>query len=192
MYTMTQTRAWSISHLKAGCWYIECAKTICLVEEEEVKAACDKADSKGTEVRSQLVEVQEEENEVDLSLLPEKEKNKILNQRTRDAKKAMDKADREATRATAKALKKTTVVAMKEARKTGKSKAQSSLLHLTETSIASPSQNPLKRDSSIAQLSVSRLQQLESPSLMDSAGGALHVQEFFFSGSLLSTDAYYL
>jgi hypothetical protein len=27
---------------------------------------------------------------------------------------------------------------------------------------------------------------------MDSAGGALHVQEFFFSGSLLSIDAYYM
>jgi hypothetical protein len=57
MYTMTQTRAWSVSHLKAGCWYIECLKTICPVEEEEVKAACNKADSKGAEVRSQLVEV---------------------------------------------------------------------------------------------------------------------------------------
>jgi hypothetical protein len=54
-------------------------KTICPVEEEEVKVACDKADSKQSEVRSQLVEVQEEENEVDLSLLSEKEKNKILN-----------------------------------------------------------------------------------------------------------------
>jgi hypothetical protein len=27
---------------------------------------------------------------------------------------------------------------------------------------------------------------------MDSARGALHIQEFFFSGSLLSIDAYYL
>jgi hypothetical protein len=27
---------------------------------------------------------------------------------------------------------------------------------------------------------------------MDSAGGALHVQEFLFSGSLLSTDAYFM
>jgi serine/threonine protein kinase HipA of HipAB toxin-antitoxin module len=81
--------------------------------------------------------VQEEENEVDLSLLPEKEKNKILNQRTRDAKKAMDKADREATRAAAKALRETTAAAAKEARKTGKFKIQFSPLHLTETSIAS-------------------------------------------------------
>jgi hypothetical protein len=27
---------------------------------------------------------------------------------------------------------------------------------------------------------------------MDSVGGALHVQEFFFSRSLMSTDAYYV
>ena len=95
-----------------------------------MKAACDKFDSKGTEVRSQLVEVQEEENEVDLSLLPEKDKNKILNQRTRDAKKAADKAEREATRvekeairAAAKALRETIAVAAKEARRARKSKA---------------------------------------------------------------------
>jgi hypothetical protein len=63
---------------------------------------------------------------------------------------------------------------------------------LTETSYASPSQNLRKRDASTAQLSVSRLQQLASPALRDSTRGALHVQEFFFSGSLLSIDAYYL
>jgi hypothetical protein len=63
---------------------------------------------------------------------------------------------------------------------------------MTETSTASPSQNPRKWESSFAQFSVSRLQQLASPSLMDSAGGGLHVHEFFFSGSLLSTDAHYV
>jgi hypothetical protein len=105
-----------------------------------VKAACDKAESKGAEMRSQLVEVQEEENEVDLSLLPEKDKNRILNQRTRDAKKAVDKAEREATRAVAKTLSEATAAAAKEAKKTGKS--QTSPLHLTKTSIASPSEIP--------------------------------------------------
>ena len=72
-----------------------------------MKATYDKANSKGVEVRFELVEVQKEENEEDLSLLPLKEKNKILNQKTRDAKKAMDKADRKTTRASAKALKET-------------------------------------------------------------------------------------
>jgi hypothetical protein len=65
-------------------------------------------------------------------------------------------------------------------------------LVLPQVSTASQSQNPHKRDSSCAQLSLSRLQQITSPALMDSAGGGLHVQEFFFSGSLLSTDAYYM
>jgi hypothetical protein len=64
------------------------------------------------------------------------------------------------------------------------------LLHILST--ATPSPNPRKRDSSLAQLSVPRLQQLTSPSRMDSTGGTLHVQEFFFSRSLLSIDAYYM
>jgi hypothetical protein len=195
MYTMSQTCIWSVSHLKASCWYIECGKTIFPIEEEDVKIACDRADSKGAEVGSTHVEVPEEENEVDISLLPLKERNKILNQRTRDAQKAKDKADREATRATAKTLRDSIAAAEKEARKaenSGKSKAITPPLLLTETSYALPSQNPHKRDASFAQLSVSRLQQLASPSFMDSVGRALHVQEFFFSGSLLSTNAYYL
>jgi hypothetical protein len=79
MYNMTQTCTWSVSHLKAGYWYIECKKTICLVEKEDVKIACDKANSRGAEVGSIHVEVPKEENEVDISLLPEKERNKILN-----------------------------------------------------------------------------------------------------------------
>jgi hypothetical protein len=39
---------------------------------------------------------------------------------------------------------------------------------------------------------MSRLQQITSPAFMDFAGGALHVQEFLFFRSLLSTDAYYM
>jgi hypothetical protein len=73
MYTMSQTCTWYIPHLKAGCWYIECGKTICPVEELEVKIAYDKADSRGVVLVSDQVEVLEEENKVDLSLLNEKE-----------------------------------------------------------------------------------------------------------------------
>jgi hypothetical protein len=80
----------------------------------------------------------------------------------------------------------------KKAEKPGKSKAITLALLLTETSYIFPTQNLRKRAAFVAQLSVSRLQQLASPSLMDSARGALHVQEFFFSGSLLSTNAYYV
>jgi hypothetical protein len=190
MYTMSQTRTWYVPHLKADCWYIECGKTICPVEEEEVKISCDKADSRGAVLMSDQVEVPEEENDVDLSLLPKKEKNKIILQREREAQKAKDKGEKEAQKAKDKEAREA-----KKGGRTSKSKtvaAPSPPLSLIETSTASPSQNPCKWDTSLAQLLVSRLQQLASQSLMDSARGTLHVQEFFFSGSLLSTDAYYM
>jgi hypothetical protein len=47
--------------------------------------------------------VQEDEVEVDINLLPEKEKNKVLNQRKRDSDRAKAKTDREALRAKEKA-----------------------------------------------------------------------------------------
>jgi hypothetical protein len=94
MYTMSQTCTWSIPHLKVDCWYFECGKTICPVEEEEVKIACDKADSRDPVLVSDQVEVPEEENKMDLSLLPEKEKNKIVLQREREAQKAKDKLEK--------------------------------------------------------------------------------------------------
>jgi hypothetical protein len=82
-----------------------------------VKNASDKAYSRGAKVGSIHVEVPKEENMVDMSLLPKKERNKILNQRTRDAKKATNKALKEAMRATAKAVKEATVATEMEARK---------------------------------------------------------------------------
>jgi hypothetical protein len=135
-------------------------------------------------------EVQDDEVEVDINLLPEKEKNKVLNQRKMDADRAKAKTDRKALRAKDKAERDA-----KKGGRLGKSKAvvaSTPSLVLPQVSTASQSQNPRKRDSSCAQLSLSRLQQITSPTLIDSAGGALHVQEFFFSGSLLSTDAYYM
>jgi hypothetical protein len=185
MYTMTQTRTWSVPHLQVGCWYIECGRTICPVEEEEVKNACDKADSKGVEQGSDHVNLLEEVNEVDLALLPEKERNRILNQRTKDAKKATEKVDKDAQKAKDKQDREA-----KKGERAGRSKSKAPLL--IEASTTTPLENPCKRDASAAQLSVSRLQQITSPALMDSAGGAFHVEEFFFSGSLLSTDAYFV
>lgn len=156
MYTMGQTRAWSISHLKAGCWYIECGKTICPIEEEVVKAACDRDDSQVRQAGSTHVGITEEENEVDISLLPEKEKNKTLNQRAKAAEKAKAKADREAEKAK-KVEEKAKKVPERKGGRAKKTRAQSSALHLTETSIASPSQSARKRDFSTALLSTSRL-----------------------------------
>jgi hypothetical protein len=127
MYSMTQTRTWSTPHLKECCWYIECGKAICPVEEEDVKATCDKADPKGVKLIPDVVIVLE--------------------------------AERESTRATAKAVREGTAEkGAKKGEKLGKSKVITPQLLLTETSTATPSQNPRKRDSSLAQLSVSRLQ----------------------------------
>jgi hypothetical protein len=114
-----------------------------------VKVACDKANSRGAELGPDHVDVPEELTDADLALLLEKERNKILNQRARDAKKA----DREATRATAKALRESTAAKGKEGKKVekpGKSKAITPALLLTETSYASPSHNPHKHVASVA------------------------------------------
>jgi hypothetical protein len=96
MYTMPQTCTWSIPHLKVGCWYIECGKTISVIEEEDVKTAYEKADPRGVKLGSDYVVVPEEVSKVDIALLPEKERNKILLQREREAKKTMDKAEKDA------------------------------------------------------------------------------------------------
>jgi chemotaxis protein histidine kinase CheA len=106
--------------------------------------------------------------EVDIDKLPEKEKIKVLNQRKRDADRAKAKTDREALRAKEKAERDA-----KKGGRAGKSKAvvaSTPSLVLPQVSTASQSQNPRKRDSSYAQLSLSRLQQITLPALMDSAG----------------------
>jgi hypothetical protein len=79
MYTMTHTRVWSNAHLKKGCWYIDCGKIFCPVEEEDAKKACVQANLKGVALGPNQGEEQEIEVEVDISQLPEKERNKILN-----------------------------------------------------------------------------------------------------------------
>jgi hypothetical protein len=148
MYTVYLVRLWSIAHLKACCWYIECGKASCPIEEEDAKKACDQADSQGAALGPNEDEVQEDEVEVDNDLLPEKEKNKVLNQRKRDADRAKAKTDREAQRAKDKAEKDA-----KKGGQSGKSKAvvaSTPSLVLPQVSTASQSQNPRKRDSSCA------------------------------------------
>jgi hypothetical protein len=83
--------------------------------------------------------------EVDINQLPLREKNKILAQRARDKKKAEDKAEKDAEKAKEKEKRDA-----KKADKSGKSKPSTPTLLLTETSYASPSQNPRKRDASTA------------------------------------------
>ena len=113
-------------------------------------------------------------------MLPAKERNKILSQKARDAKKV--------ERASAKA----TIVAEKEAKKgerTGKSKV---ITPQTETSTISSLLNSHKRDSTFAQLSISRLQLCTSPSFQDCARGTLLLDELFLSTSLDAIASFYL
>jgi hypothetical protein len=186
------------STFKVGCWYIDCGKIYCLIQEEDVRKTCEMADSKGAPTVFDNAQEHEDEVEVDISLLPEKKKNKIIKQRERDAKKAEDKEEREAQKAKDKEerdAKKAKDKEDREAKKAGKSKAvaaPSLQLLLTEASTATPSQKSRKQDASVAQLSMSRLQHITSLALMDSTGGALHIQEFLSSGSLLSTNAYFM
>ena len=111
-------RTWSILHLKAFCWYIDCKKIICSDEEEDVKKACDKVDSMGVAESIDHGKEQDKEMEMDLSLSPEKERNKIINQRTRDTKKATKKAKKEVQKAKDKVEKKA-----KKSERLGNSKA---------------------------------------------------------------------
>jgi hypothetical protein len=80
--------------------------------------------------------------EVDLNLLPKKEGNKIINQRTRVAKRATDMAVKEAQKAKDKAEREA-----KKGERSSKSKGVVSstlLILLTQTSTGSMSQNPRK------------------------------------------------
>jgi DNA replicative helicase MCM subunit Mcm2 (Cdc46/Mcm family) len=93
---MTHTRIWSTVHLKASCWYIDCGKIFCPVEEEDAKKACVQVVLKGAALDPNQGEEQEDVVEVDISQLPKKERNKILNQKIREAEKAKEKAEKEA------------------------------------------------------------------------------------------------
>ena len=172
MYSTNQMRIWSAPHLKEGCWYLECGRTIYPIEED-VKATFDKVDPRGVMPVSDVVVVSEELSLADIALLPTKERNKILSQKARDAKKV----ERASTKAT--------TVAEKEAKRgerAGKSKVIPSQ---TKTSNR-------KRDSTFAEVAVSRLYLCASPSFYDDEGGTLNLDELFLSTSLDAIASSYL
>jgi hypothetical protein len=159
---MDQTRIWSLPHLKAGCWYIDCGKIYYPIQEEDVRKTCEIVDSKGALKGAPTVtdnaQEHEDEVEVDISLLPEKEKNKIIKQRERDTKKAEDKEEREAQKAKDKEERDAKKAKDKEDRKAKKDErackskavaAPSFPLLLTKASTTTPSQNPRKWDASV-------------------------------------------
>jgi hypothetical protein len=187
MYTVTQIRFWSNAHLKAGCWYIDCGKIFCPVEEEDVKKACFEADSKGATSHPNQAEVEEVEEEVDINELPARQRNKILAQRARDKKKADNKALKDLKNA-----EKAKGKGGNRGQRSEKSQPSTPPILLTETSTATWSQNTRKRDATVAELSMSRLQHLASPALMDSTGGSFRFQELFICTSLVSIDEYFV
>ena len=67
MYSQNQIRIWSAPHLKEGCWYLECRRTICPIEEEDVKATWDKADPRGGIPVPDVVVVPEELSLADIA-----------------------------------------------------------------------------------------------------------------------------
>ena len=178
MYTVTHTRAWSNAHLKAGCWYIDCGKVFCPPQKEDVKKACAQADSKDDATVTNQGNEQEDEVVEDINPHPEKEKTRAAAKK----KKGDDKAEK--TKEKEKG---------KKGEKSGKNKASTPLLLLTEASAATPSQIPRKRDASAAELSMSRLQQLASPALKDYSGiGIMRYPELVLCTSLVSIDAHYV
>jgi hypothetical protein len=72
--------------------------------------------------------------EVEINQLPEKERNKILNQRARNKNNVEDKGEKDAEKAKEKEKKEA-----KKGEKLGKSKPSTPPLLLIETSYASPS-----------------------------------------------------
>ena len=166
MYTMGQIHIWLVPHLKASCQYIDCGKIYCPVQEEDVRKACETANSKGATIGIDNVQEKEDEVEVDINLLLEKEKKKILKQRERNAQKAKDKAEKK----------------VKKDKRASKSKAVATSSFpplLTKTSTTTSSQNPRKQDASVVQLSMSRLQQIILPALMDFAGINVIILEYW-------------
>ena len=152
---------------------MECGRTICSIKEEDVKATCDKADPRGVMPVPDVVVVLEELSLADIALLPAKEKNKILSQKARDAKKV--------ERTSAKA----TAIAEKEAKK-GKRTWKSKVIP------SQPETSNRKRDSTFAELAVSRLHLCASQSSQDGVGGTLFLDELFLSTSLDAIASSYL
>jgi hypothetical protein len=94
-------------------------------------------------------------DELDLSQMNEKEKKKTIAQRLADAEKAKKRLEKEAARPSEKSKKDATKSSKKGDRQSGKSPAEEAASGDEDT--AHTSVNPLKRDSTFAGLSNSKL-----------------------------------
>ena len=173
MYSTNQMRIWSTPHLKKDCWYLECGRIICPIEKEDVKATSNKANLRGVMPVLDVVVVPEELSLADIALLPTKERNRILSQKIRDAEKM--------ERASAKAI----ALAKKEAKKGEKIGKSKVITSHTKTSSR-------KKDSTFAELSISRLQLCTLLSFQDCLGRTFLLDELFLSTSLDAIASFYL
>jgi hypothetical protein len=176
--------------LKGGCWYLDCAKGYCPVEEEAKKSANDALDSIG--LGSGLGTVggaEDDHDEEDLSLLSEKEKNKVLAKR-KEADRATLKKEKEVAKKKEK-TKRAAEKAKKVQDKNAEKVVGKSLSTLEGISITSPPSQSRKRDATLAGLSFSTLQQDTSLLVNVSTSPSIVVDEFFMQGSLLTLVAHF-
>jgi hypothetical protein len=196
MYTISLHRYRSVPHLKAGYWYIDCGKTFCLKDEEDVKKSCAQAEPRGAESGSTNGNDHaghEDEAEEDLSLLREKGKNKIEAKKKKDKEQLDKKKEKEAlkVKGSKKKAKKGEEMAKEGEEKVaseaqGEPLGESSFPPVVVLQIETLPPNPRKRDAEFADLSVSRL------SLKDSSVDTVRVDEFFYNRSLATLDAYFI
>jgi hypothetical protein len=149
---------WTLPHLKAGSWYLDCGKGFCPEEEEELKNKLDAANIVSGSAVGALQEGIGNADELDLSQMneKEKEKEKVIAQRIADTEKAKKRLDKEAAKATEKSKKDATKSLKKGDKKSGKSTTEGAASSDKDTTHASG--NPLKRDSTFAGLSSLKLQ----------------------------------
>jgi hypothetical protein len=188
MFSQGQLRMWTLPHLKAGSWYIDCGKGFCPEEEKELKNKLDAADITSGSAVGALQGETGDADDLDLSQMNEKEKKKAIAQRLADVEKAKKRLDKEAARPSQKS-KKDTKSLKKGEKRTGKSTAEGAASGDEDTAPAI--ENPRKRDSTFAGLSSSKLQQGTVSRLKNVGSANMLVDELIVNCSLLSIDQHY-
>jgi hypothetical protein len=154
MFSQGQLRMWTLPHLKAGSWYLDCGRGFCPEEEEELKKKLDAADIASGSTVGVLLEGTGNVDELDLLQMNEKDKKKVIAQRMADAEKAKKRLDKEAARVPGKSKKDTTKSSKKDEKKSGKSTEGATS---GEEDTPTAAENPRNRDSTFAGLSSSKL-----------------------------------
>ncbi len=203
MYTPGQIRLWSILHLNAGCWYIDCATSFCPVDEESIKISLDMQEVSGVAGASSA-NPKDLSDEDDVEILPsgltQKEQLRILAKRAKQVEKVDKKKCKEAKRVVEKARKAAEVafVKAKEAEAKAAALASGSPVMIGEGSASaqvtasdSPSRLHFKRDASFAGLSMSRLHHGTSLAQTEDAEDSRPIDEFICKGSLQLMDTHF-